>query len=375
MTPSRLVLLALAALLATGGAFWLSSQRQLQRAVGAGDPVLPPLRAAINDVAEVRLSRGDGSGVTLRRDSGGWVVVERGWPADSGRVRKLLLDLSALAIVEEKTHDPARYPVLGVEDVTGPAATGTRVDVKTAKGSIQSLVLGKPSGAREGYVRAVGAAPSYLARPQVAAESNPARWLDTALLDVDAARIRAVALQAPGAPARVLEGAQLPAALAGALDGLAFEDVRPRPLDAPGTGAAAPLEAPTRRARYSTWEGLVLELVGREDGNRRWISVDARFDAAGARQRPSSTVGPAGTAAAAQPPATAAPGAAPAPAAAGATGTDPGAEAKAIQRRTGGHEFEVPAYRFGALFEAVAVDGPPAAPAPDGGGLPPPLPR
>ena len=48
-------------------------------------------------------------------------------PADTTKVRKLLLDLGALNIVEEKTRLPANYPQLGVEDVSSPKASGTAV--------------------------------------------------------------------------------------------------------------------------------------------------------------------------------------------------------------------------------------------------------
>lgn len=375
MTPPRLALLALAALAATGGALWLSSQRHLERAVGVGEPVLPQLRAAINDVAQLRLSRGDGALVTLRRGEQGWNVVERGWNADAGKVRKLLLDLSALAIVEEKTHDPARYPVLGVEDVAGPTAAGTRLDVKTAQGAIHSLIVGKTSGARESYVRAVGAAPSYLASPQIAVETVPARWLDTALLDVAAAEVRAVTVQPRGRPARTFEGPQLTPELAGALAGLTLEDVRVRALESSGGPPAAPAAA---RLSYVTWDGLTLELEGREDGARRWISVAAAFDAAAARPRPtppSAAATPdAAAIAAATPDATSpvaadvATSAAAAPEAGalsdtgrGAANTDPKARAAAIAQRTAGREFEIPAYRYATLFGG---DAPAASAAP-----------
>ena len=46
-----------------------------------------------------------------------WTVGERDYPADSGKVRKLLLDLAALSVVEEKTRIPENYPALGVEAV------------------------------------------------------------------------------------------------------------------------------------------------------------------------------------------------------------------------------------------------------------------
>jgi hypothetical protein len=331
MTLRRLALLALAALLATGGAFWLASQRHLDRAVRAGDPLLPQLRGAINDVTEVRISRGDGSLATLRRGSDGWSVIERGYPADAGKVRKLLLDLTALAVVEEKTHDPARYAVLGVEDVATATAGGTRIEIRKSSGEIQSLIIGKPSGPREGYVRVPAAKPSFLARPQVTAEASPARWLDTALLDLDATRLRAATLASPGEPVRTLEGAQLPAGLAAALKGLAFDDVRPLPLTATPDAAAG---TATRRARFTTWEGLVLEVEGREDGARRWISLKATVDPAAARPRPVGAASPAGPV--------------PAP--------DPTAEAARLSSRFDGREFEIPAYRFATLFELAGSE-------------------
>lgn len=317
MNPLRVALLAGAALVATGGAFWLSSQRQLPRETRAGDAVMPQLRGVINDVGEVRLSRGDGAVVTLRRSPRGWTVAERAWRADDGKVRKLLLDLAALEVVEEKTHDPARYAVLGVEDVVTAAAGGTRVDLRTSAGAIHSLIVGKAAGTGAGYVRAVGAAASYLARPQVGVEVLPARWLDATLLRIDAAQVRAVTLESPGRAPRTLEGDALPPALAGALEGLALEDVRTRALEPRDA-------APRQRARFVTWDGLVVEIDGNEDGPRRWITLSARVDPALVRPRPAG-VAPAPTLAAVQ--------------------------AEEISQRLAGHEFAIQAYRYTSLFE------------------------
>jgi hypothetical protein len=329
MTLRRLVLLALAALLATGGAFWLSSQRHLERAVRAGDPLLPQLRGALNEVTEVRISRGDGARVTLQRGADGWSVLERSYLADAGKVRKLLLDLVALEIVEEKTHDPARHAVLGVEDVDTPAAGGTRLDVKKASGEVQSLIVGKASGAREGYVRLASAAPSFLARPQVGAEANPARWLDATLLDLDPTRLRSATVSLPGQASRTLEGTALPAALAGAVKSLALEDVRVRPLEA---AHARVDDAATPRVRLVTVDGLVLDIEGREDGGRRWISLRVTVDPAAALPPPN-----------------------PATPAAATVPRDPRTDAAALARRFEGREFEIPAYRYSALFEPAAA--------------------
>jgi hypothetical protein len=128
MTPRRVAILMGAGLVVIAFAIWLSSKRHLDRATLAGDLVMPGLESTLNTVTQIRLSKGDQTHATLKRGATDWVVGERDYPADSGKVRKFLLDLGSLNVVEEKTHNPANYPQLGVEDVTSPKATGTRVD-------------------------------------------------------------------------------------------------------------------------------------------------------------------------------------------------------------------------------------------------------
>ena len=79
-------------------------------------------------MTSARCAKATAPQATLKKAAASWIVGERGWPADLGKVRKLLLDLGALNVVEEKTRLPANYPALGVEDVTSPKATGTRVE-------------------------------------------------------------------------------------------------------------------------------------------------------------------------------------------------------------------------------------------------------
>ena len=96
-TPRRVVGLLVGAAVVVAVAFWLSSRGQRRWQTVAGQAVLDGLKASVNDVSELRLAKGDGTRVTLRKrpDSGQW--CERAFPADSGKVRKLLLDLGSLA--------------------------------------------------------------------------------------------------------------------------------------------------------------------------------------------------------------------------------------------------------------------------------------
>ncbi len=132
MTARQVTWLLVAGAAVIGFAIWLSSLRHLERATLAGDLVLPGFARGVNTVTEVSLRRGDETHATLSRQADQWLVAERGWPAERGMVRKLLLELGALQVVEEKTRLPANYAALGVEDVSSPKAAGTRIAVRLA---------------------------------------------------------------------------------------------------------------------------------------------------------------------------------------------------------------------------------------------------
>jgi hypothetical protein len=329
MNPRRLVLIGVVALLAISGAFWLSSQRGLPRAVQAGAPVLPGLEARLNAITELRIARGDGTAATLRRSDTGWRVLERDFAADDAAIRRLLLDAAALEIVEEKTSDPKRYAQLDVDDVTGPAARGTLVTLLEDGKADQAttLILGKADGSRNVFVRPSGAAATLLASPQLRADADPRRWLATQLLDIKAERVRRVSITTPGQPTYIAERASdagaalaltaVPAgravadpagvdALAGALADLRLEDVLPRePVGERSLSSGA-------EARFETTDGLTLDVRQRELGSRRLVTIEAAGSSEASR-----------------------------------------AEAAQINAQVTGREFELPAFRASVLFRPL----------------------
>ena len=336
MTPRRVALLLAFGLGLIVFAIWLSSRRHLEHATLAGDLVLPGLEEQVNTVSEVDLRRGDGTRTTLKKASAGWVVGERDWAADPGKARKLLLDLGALNVVEEKTRLAANYPQLGVEDVSTPKATGTQIDVVTP-GRRYALIVGKTSSGKSGYVRVAGTAPSLLAAPLLTPDADPKTWLERALIDLPQTRIRQVDEKPAVAPsfsatrdkkeqpdftvAPIPKGRQLTSAsaadsIAASLGALTLEDVHK---------AAAAADARPARAVFRTFDGLELEVTGRKDGSRALITLAAR-----------------------------------------ATAKDAEAEAHALDTRLAGWEFEIPDYKYGAIFRTLEelLQPPPAKPAP-----------
>ena len=337
MTPRRLAILFIAAVVVVGLAMWLASQRHLERATLSGDLVLPDLQHQVNTVTEVSVRKGDGTHTTLKHDANAWSVAERGWPADTTKVRRLLLDLGALNVVEEKTRLPANYPQLGVEDVNSPKASGTRVDL-TGAGKSWALIVGKSSGAKSGYVRVASAAQTLLAAPLLTVDADPKSWLDRTLLDIPAERVRQVQEHpAEGAAYSVAKdkkeqssysvtplpkGRELSApgaadAIAGALAALSLDDVaKGHAADAAGgdgkSASGKATEAKNARAVFQTFDGLELEVSGRKDGTRALISVSAR-----------------------------------------ASGKDAEEKAQQLAARLAGWEFEIPEYKYNAMFRPL----------------------
>jgi len=324
MTSSRVGILLISSIVIVIIAAWLSSNRPTTKATLAGQPVIQGLdKGNVNSVTEIRLSKGDGTKTTLKKGSTDWTVGERDYPADSGKVRKLLLDLAALNVVEEKTSVAENYPALGVEDTTSDKATGTRVDAVTPA-KTYSLIVGKSSGMKSGYVRVVSTAPSLLATPLITVDADPRRWLDHTLIDISQDRIREFTVKPADSPgytasrekkdqsdfavAEIPKGRKLssPAAadpIAGSLASVSLDDVQKAPATPP-TGVS--------HAVFTTFDGLKMDVAGRKEGSKTLVTFTP-------------------------------------------TSTDKATEAevKTLEARLKGWEFEIPSYKYDGMFRPL----------------------
>lgn len=365
MSKRSLIVLAILAVLVVAGALWLANQRG-PRSAAAQTRVLPALEGSINEVNELHVvTAGDKSAVTLKRDEKFWRVMERdGYPADAGKLRKLLIDLGDLAIVEEKTSNPESYAKLGVEDLTAPAASGVRIDLLGLE-KPASVIVGKSAGGDSAYVRVAGAATSLQAKPQLSVEREPKNWLERAIIDIAPERVQEVRLNLPRAASYTITRAKMgdadftvpalpkgkilasPTAanpIGSALAGLSLDDVQRAPASEDWTKEE-------QRSEYRLFDGTIVIVTGRKDGDKHFIRLAVGFDEA---QHQRFAVG-AASAPAEKPTAATLP--APAPAAE-ATKPPPTLEelranAQTSAARVDGWIYEIPAYKFETLFQPL----------------------
>ena len=324
MSARRVTLLFAIGIVIIAFAAWVSSRSQSGNDSVAGTVVLPGLEGALNDVTEIRITKAGNTRTTLDRKATEWLVAERGYPADSGKLRKLLLDLGSLQAVERKTSIARNYPVLGVDDVTTPKATGARIDI-VSPGKTWSLIVGTSMDANDVYVRVVDSAQSLLATPLVMVDADPKLWLDPAILDISQARVSEVDEQLPKAPAfsasranktqpdftvhgvphgRELSSPDAADQMGGALSSLTLTDVQ--------KAAPPPQGITLSHAVFKTFDGLEIDASGYKQGSNGYIDVSAR-----------------------------------------ATAKSADAEAQQINARVQGWRYVIPDYRYDQIFQTM----------------------
>jgi hypothetical protein len=288
MTARRVTLLFAIGIVIIVLAVWMSGRNQTGGDPIAGTKVLPGLESSVNDVTEVRITKADRTQATLDRKATDWMVAQRGYPADSGKLRKLLLDLGSLQAVERKTAMARNYAVLGVQSVSQPKATGARIDI-VSPGRTWSLIVGNSVDDDDCYVRVADSAQSLLASPLIMVDADPKLWLDPGILDIAQSRISEVDEQPATGPAfsvsrdkssqvdftvhgvprgRALSGADAADTMGSALSALTLTDAT--------RAAPAPTGTVLSHAAFKTFDGLEIDISGYKQAANGYIEVAAR---------------------------------------------------------------------------------------------------
>jgi len=184
--------------------------------------MFPDLSARVNDAAKIEIASRLEQ-VTVLRDTDNpevWRVVEKAdYPARADMVKRTVVGLAELELVEERTAQPDWHKHI---NLTAPDAkgTGVRVAIYDAEGGeMAALIAGKRDGAADIdakgsiYVRRPDAAQTYLARGAFNLTQSAAAWLDTRVIDLEPARVHSVEVTPAAGAAYAVEAVE--AVLAG----------------------------------------------------------------------------------------------------------------------------------------------------------------
>ena len=290
MSRQRFIALAVAAALAISGALYLSTQRNLPLD-SHGAALLPYLAGELNTVTALEIRKGSATPlVTVHEKGGQWTVAQRGdYPADVPKLRKLLLALSDAKIVEQKTSNPANFPVIGVEDPSLPGASGAELSF-TARDGRHAVIIGKPVGDGN-FARRGGENTSYSVEPAISFETEARYWIEPKLIDIAAADIQSITIKPAGGTAYTVRRAAAggnfeldgvpPGRKAADAPALAPSPTTYSGLTADDVGAVSDVDfSKATVATVTLSGGNVITLTGATNGDKHWVQLQASKDAA-----------------------------------------------------------------------------------------------
>src|SRR5579863_3783513 len=132
-TRSFLLLVAATLVLVAAAAYALLTGDRAVTPAPQPQLVFPKLAEQLGDLAWMRISRGNAK-TDFNLIAGRWTVVEKGnYPAAPGKVRRLLLALAGLTLVEPKTARPELFSRLGLDDPRAGKSTLVGLQDRTGK--------------------------------------------------------------------------------------------------------------------------------------------------------------------------------------------------------------------------------------------------
>lgn len=385
MNSRKLQILSLVALAALVAGVWLASERSTST-LDEYSQLYPDLKENLNDATALRIFKADDElAVEVSRKGDTWVVAQReNYPADEAKLRTLLLGIAEAELLERKTSNPEHYAKLGVEDVSDADASGRRLEVSGVEPTVNLIVGKRGPGMQSHYVRRAGEPESWLVDTDLDASDTPQDWLRRPIADIGADRIQSASITTEGAKAYsaakksradadfavegIPKGKELTSSsaangLASALSGLTLSDVQP---------ASAFDTEPDAHATYRTFDGLILELDGWKREDKHFVAAKASYDEALAeRFKPASTEAKDADTQGndtqgdlddqketEQEPETAGGDTQPAPDATSTTESEPAKpsvseEAQALNDKVGGWVYEIPGYKYDAIFKPL----------------------
>ena len=201
MNGKTLGVLALVAILAIGAALVATRKAQAPIVAGAETDralLVPDFKAALNDIAGVRIVDAEGA-IDLKKDEAGvWRAASLdGYPAKAETVAMLLMTMANQEAGEAKTDDPSLYAEIGVDEALSSPEAAIATFTDAAGKEITSIVFGIRSQRMIGdrFVRVVGEARARRVPVRVSVKSGMRDWVDQQLTRIPTQVIESIRVE------------------------------------------------------------------------------------------------------------------------------------------------------------------------------------
>jgi len=258
-----------------------------------GGKLLPSLAAKAQDVASVAITQG-GKTLTLERKGDKWSLRERdGFPASNEKIRALLIGLAEADLLEPKTRNRDRYPLLDLEEPSGTNAGSRFIRVMDASGTVLGeIIAGKNSldqlaGKSGTYVRKPGDTQTWLASTAITGGTSLRDWTQPRVFETATETVSHLTIELTGEapydikrdgdqhvladipPGKKIKFINATDTMVEAASFLDFEDVRKATGDTAGSAGQAVIEAAN---------GLKITMKIRRDKDATWATLAAQGD-------------------------------------------------------------------------------------------------
>jgi len=357
MNQRRPLILAALALVVIAAALLLTRQNSSSSNSDREQLLYPDLKSQLDKIDTVRIVKGgDVPVIEVKRAGTAWTVADRsGYPADDAKIRKFLIAASEAKRVEEKTSNPDNYAALGVEDVSAAQATGHRVELGGG-GTPVNVIVGKQAGRSSQYVRRAADKQSWQVNATLDVPTATDAWLRKDVIDISGDRIQAASVTTDGKTwsaskaartetdfkvdgipkGKELESPSAASSLGSSLAMLTLADVRK---------ASDMTQKPAAHATFKSFDGLVTEADGWVQDGKHYIALSTKFDEALAQQFKAPPPEPAKT------PTTETNGKPETPPAAAERNV--AEESKTLNATLNGWAYEIPDYKYEAIFKPI----------------------
>lgn len=261
--------------------------------------LLPGLSEKLDRTAQLTFSSGETVLHLFRapvkgKPEAGWKLREKdGYPVPDTTIKPVLEGLRTLHGVEPKTERPKLYARLQL-DPPGKSAQSRSLTLADAEGKpVADIVLGKTkpdysgNGPERMYARVPGTARTWLAEPSITPPTEALGWIDHAILDIPADRVKHIVLAPIGSPALDYARAKPEAKLALTTPAPAGTKLKDDDKGSDTGASLATLEltdvrqaealkgASAGTVHAETFDGLTIDLALTKAAEQTWVVVTA----------------------------------------------------------------------------------------------------